>query len=147
MSGLFGKLDVDNIPTNPFWIKAGTYDAVVQGVRKQQTREGRWKLVIRYAITEDGSEFYGNTAEEWIDFDPDMDEDTYESMSAEEKRALKRALSRIKNRLKMLGVPDLELGDPELDLESLTGVDVQIDIVNRGDDDEFVNVQRVKLAE
>ncbi|MGH7791954.1 MAG: hypothetical protein ACREOB_06515, partial [Thermodesulfobacteriota bacterium] len=81
----------------------------------------------------------------WIDFDPELTEDDLKAMSAEERAIVRKAASRIRSRLELLGVPEAEMKDPDLDYSAFEGREVVINVINKGDKDEYSNIRSVRL--
>lgn len=153
---IFGKMDAENIPTNPFWIEAGEYEAeVTKGLYKE--KDGRRQLVIEYVITEDDSQFVDQKASQYFNLpDADMTQEKFELLPSEEKKKIHRTLSAIKRTLcgneanssqKGLGVDAADLNDDAWDPASLVGTKVVIGISNYGATNEGVNVKWVNLRE
>jgi hypothetical protein len=153
--GIFGKLDADRIPDNPFKIDAGEYRALITGAFFQYNeKRDMHQFLIVYTIDDETSKFHGKEARDWFNYYPDMDEATYEILPPAEQRKFDEASSAIKRRL--CGVPKLNrkgLGIDPADLTPdwnpgvLLNTPVDIGIVNSGDDNEYTNVQWVSVIE
>lgn len=144
---LFGKLDKDRIPKNPWWVEEDTYQGVVEGAKYQQDRNGRNKLIIPYKITDEQSRFKGKTVQDRFDYFPELTEDEYDAMSADEQREIDGANAAIRRRLEN----DLKIDWDEIDdtwePKELDGIEVEFGVVNRGDNNEFSNIAWVRRAQ
>ena len=153
---LFGSLDVDDIPDDPYFTGEGVYDAVVTRAEATETRAGEPKIVFEYTIDEyepgedeDGNplpDYSGNTLSEWWDHYPFMTKSELTTMDSKERKKVLTTMSRVKNRIKHLGFdPD----DDDFIIKNLVDVEVRIGVrVNEGTGDnegrKFSNVRYVR---
>lgn len=154
---IFGQLDAANIPTNPFFIEAGDYEAEVTKALFKNNRDGQKQLVIEYTITDDASEFDGKTVSQYFTLvDPDMTAEQFALLPAAEKQKISRTNSAIKRTLcgnnaneaqKGLGVDPEDLNSPTWTPEFLVGTKVNIGISNYGAENEGVNLKWVNLRD
>lgn len=152
--GIFGKLDSDTIPDNPFFVAEGEYRAIVTDAFFQTNKKGKNQFVIVYTISDEDSEFFNQEVRDWFDHYPDIDDDTFEKLSGAEKQAIRRSLSAIKRRLcgtpgsnrRGLGVDPTDL-DEDWDPKSLKSIEVDVAVVNSGSDNEYSNVRWANVIE
>lgn len=152
--GIFGSLDANSIPDNPFWVEQGEYRAQVTNAFFQDSKkEGQKQLVICYTIVDKQSKYFNREVRDWFDFYPDIDEETYKSMNGAEQAQVDRTLGAIKRRLcgiarkedsRGLGVTPEELNE-DWEPKVLVDTEVNIGVVNSGDDNEFTNVKWAEM--
>lgn len=152
---IFGSLDVDDIPDDPYFTDEGVYDAVVTRAETTTTRAGLDKIVFEYTLDDyepdEGEEDYsGNTVSEWHDHYPHITKSELSSMDPKERKKVIQALSRVKNRIKHLGFdPD----NPEFTLKDTIDTEVRVGVrVSESDKEgfegrKFSNVRYVGLRE
>lgn len=157
---IFGDLDADEIPENPYWVEEGEYSAVITDAffhENKKKEDNPHQLVICYTITDEDSEYFNNEVRDWFTYFKDMNKEIYQSLSAAEKKEVKSALSAIKRRLcgqkdtdpprKGLGQPESVLNDPEWDPKELVGLEVDLLVSNSGDKNQYSNVRWANLAD
>lgn len=152
--GIFGDLDIDEIPDNPFWVKAGDYLALVSNAYFTfSEKKNVNQLVICYTISSEDSDYYGAEVRDYFDYYPDINKETLQNLPGDERRKIVGALSAIKRRL--CGQPDQKrrgLGVDPADLDgkwepnSIVGLEVELGVVNRGENDEYTNVSWANLV-
>lgn len=145
---LWGSLDVDDIPDDPYFTGEGVYDAIVTRAETTQTREQKDKVVFEYTIDEyesddqDDPNYSGNTVSEWMDYFPEMTKSDLAAMTPKERSKVLKKMSRVKNRIKHLdGDPD----DENFTLKSLIDTEVTLG-VRIGEDDEGNKYSNVKFV-
>lgn len=148
---IFGSLDVDDIPDDPYFTDEGVYKGVVSRAETTTTRAGLDKIVIEYTLDdydpdEGDDDYSGNTVSEWYDHYPHITKSELTSMDPKERKKVLLALSRVKNRIKHLGF------DPEDENFSLKDtIDTEVTLgVRVSENDEgrkFSNVRYVALRE
>lgn len=155
--GIFGQLDAESIPDNPFKIDQGEYRAVVSNAfyTVNAKKDNQPQLVIAYSITDKDSKYVGREVRDWLDYFPDITDDNFELLPPDEQARIERALSTIKRRLcgqpkrkpplKGLGVELSDL-DENWDPSVLNGTEVDIAVVNSGDNNEFTNIKWVEAV-
>lgn len=139
---LFGDDDIDEIPSDPFYVAPDTYEAVVSdaSVQEKNDNSGDRGFSIRYQITEEGDYFH-NTVQEWKDIidKPNADCDTNE----------RRKKSFLKQRLEQLGVPQNEMNTLDENPETLVGIEGYVTIKETNDKHDptkkYTNVVSFKL--
>jgi len=154
---IFGQLDAAAIPTNPFFIEKGEYEAEVTKAFYKTNREEQRQLVIEYTITEEDSQFLDSKASQYFTLpDANMTNETLALLPADEQKAIRRTLSAMKRTLcgndanssqKGLGVDANDLNDENWDPEVLVGKKVAIGISNYGANNEGVNIRWVNLID
>jgi hypothetical protein len=148
---LFGSLDVDDIPDDPYFTGEGVYDAIVTRAEATETRAGDNKIVFEYTIDdyepEEGEEDYsGNTVSEWWDHYPYMTKAELTTMESKERKKVLTTMSRVKKRIEHLG---FDADDGDFILKNLVDVEVKLGVrVNDGTGDnegrKFSNVRYVR---
>lgn len=153
--GIFAQLDAENIPTNPFWVEAGTYSAEVTDAKYKNNNKGQRQLVIEYTINDQDSQFLDQKLAHYFTLpDPDLTQEKFNNLPAEEQKAIRRTLSSMKKTLcgssatqRGLGVPVEDLNDDNWNPEVLKGIKVEIGVKNYGADNNGVNISWVNLDE
>lgn len=156
---LFGKLDAQNVKSNPFFVEAGTYHAQVTDARyKSFTRksgEEQRQLIIEYTINEEESAFLDKKVQKFYNLPAaDLTLEQFELLPKETQAQINKDMSTLKKDLsgnsansyqKGLGVPVEDLNDENWNPQVLLGTKVLIGITNFGPDNESVNVRWVNL--
>lgn len=144
---LFGKLDADNIPSNPFFIEKGEYEAEITDA-KFNVREGKRQLLITFSITDENSSYFEYKATKYFDLvDPNLTAEDLALLPAADQREIRRQLSSVKNALcgngrnKGLGVDPDDLNSEDWDPKVLVGTKVEMAVSNYGPKDQGVNVR------
>ncbi len=154
---IFGKLDAQSIPSNPYFIEKGDYDAEVTKGEFRTKQDGTRQLFIEYTITEENSAYLDSRASQFFNLpDPELTQEAFNMMPADDQKKLRQQISAMKRTLcgndanpsqKGLGVDADDLNDESWDPGSLVGTKVRIGISNYGATNEGVNVRWVNLAE
>ncbi len=125
-SSLFGDLDLDNAPDDPFAIPDATYRAFLTNVKKAPTKDGKKTgVTFKYKISE--GDYEGREVTEW------------KSANATDDV---RTKSFLKQRIISLGVPTDRLG--VVDPGDLIGKEVYVTVKNRNG---YANVDKVTLVD
>jgi hypothetical protein len=152
MTGIFGSLDLDQIPEDPFWVAKGEYRALITNAfYSYNDGKDEHQLVIAYTIQSEG-DFFNSPVREWFRYYDNPTEEWMDSLPSSEKAQVIKDLSAIRQRLcgnkrrgtKGLGIDPSELGD--FKPEDLINIEVDIAVINRGNDNEFTNVKWVELV-
>ncbi len=144
--GLFGNVDVNEVPDDPFWVDNGTYLAVLTEVKVVDNEEKDVHgLAFKWIITEDDSEFDGNQVQDWKNIYPNLNEEDV-------TKEIKADLSRLKNRLTQIGVTEEEMASDELDyLQEYVSTEAYITVKNTTNQDDpskkYRNITFVRLPE
>jgi hypothetical protein len=151
---IFGKLDAQNIPANPFWIEKGEYKAEITKAAYQTNRDQKRQLIIEFTINDENSQFLDSKATKYFDLvDPEMTAEQMALLPAEEQKTIRRNLSSLKNALcgsgrnKGLGVNPDDLNDDTWDPAVLMGTKVDLAISNYGPTNDGVNVRWANIQE
>lgn len=65
--GLFGDMDISDIPDDPWFVGAGWYKATVTtSERRKKKDDSGWAWVINYTIDEPDSEYHGFNKSDWF---------------------------------------------------------------------------------
>jgi hypothetical protein len=153
--GIFGQLDAKKIKDNPFFVEEGEYRAqIVKAFIQENKQKEKHQLIIEYKITDGRNK--GKNVRDWFDVFPEITEEEYFDLDEEAQGAIDAANSAVKRRLcgftvgkkeyPGLGV-DVEDLDDSWDPKSLVDLEVDIGVVNRGDDNEFSNISWARVAE
>lgn len=143
--GLFGDIDVSEVPEDPFWVDNGTYLSVLTELKNVETNDGRHGLAMKWVIQEDDSEFNGSQLQDWKNTYPDL---TEEDVTPE----IKKDLSRLKQRLVQIGVTeeDIQNWDEEV-ASSYIGTEAYLTVKNSTNQDDpskkYRNITFVRLPE
>lgn len=142
---LFGDIDAAEIPEDPFHVDDGTYLSVLTEVKAVvRNSDGQHGLAFKWTITEEDSEFEGNTLNDWKNFYPEL---TEEDLTPE----IKKDLSRLKQRLTQLGVPEEEMNNFTENFEDYIGTEAYVSVKNTTDTKDpsrkYRNITFVRLPE
>ena len=143
--GLFGDIDVSEVPNDPFWVDDGTYLAVLSELKDVTTNDGRHGLAMKWVIQDEDSEFHGNNVQDWKNTYPELTED---DLTPE----IRQDLSRLRQRLEQFGVTeeDMQGWDAEV-AASYVGTEAYITVKNTTNQDDpskkYRNVTFVRLPE
>ena len=153
---IFGMMDADKIPTNPFWIKCGEYfgEVVTSELRENSNNENKSRMFfLEYKIESEGG-FKGRRAQHRLPLPAaDFTEEDMALLSEEDQAKVMRQISTAKRVLcgdgyrKGLGVPVESLNDPEWDPAEILTRKVNFLIDNYGDDNNGVQIKWVELDE
>lgn len=154
---IFGKLDAANIPSNPFHVEKGEYEAEVTEAKYQTNRDDQRQLKIEYTITDENSQYVDQKVSHYFNLvDPGMTSEMLELLPVDEKKKVRMTLANLKKTLcgndgnsnhKGLGVDPDDLNGDNWDPEALKGTKVIVAVVNKGSNNEYVNIQWVNLRE
>lgn len=154
---IFGKLDAEAIPTNPFFVEKGEYTAEVTNAKFKQNRDDQKQLHLEYTITDESSQFLDSKVQQFFTLvDSEMTQESFLLLPAEEQKSIRRTMSALKRTLcgndnndkqKGLGVRPDELNDENWNPEVLKGTKVMLAVNNYGATNEGVAVKWVNLLE
>lgn len=91
--GLFGEMDIEDIPDDPWYIAAGTYYAAVTESKRVVTKQGNPALIINYTIDEPDNEFHGQTKGDFFQLFPNI---KYKDLDADQKKVVIRMKARLR---------------------------------------------------
>ncbi len=139
---IFGKLDAANIPSNPFFVEKGEYNAEVTNAQYKDTRDEKRQLHIEYTITDEDSQYCDSKVVQFFTLvDPNMTSEALLTLPADEQKNIRRTMSALKRTLcgnennksqKGLGVDPDELNDEGWLPASLIGTKVRLAVNNYG---------------
>lgn len=90
---LFGDMDIEDIPDDPWFVGAGWYQAnVTKSLRMAKKDNTGWAWVINYTIDEPESQYHGFTKGDWFDLYPGR---KFKELEAEEQQNVIRMKVRI----------------------------------------------------
>lgn len=143
--GLFGDVDAADIPEDPFHVDDGTYLSVLTEVKAVvRTSDGQHGLAFKWTITEEDSEFEGNTLNDWKNYYPELTEKDLTS-------DIKKDLSRLKQRLTQIGVPEEEMGRFNENFDDYIGTEAYVTVKNTTDtrdpSKKYRNITFIRLPE
>jgi hypothetical protein len=145
--GLFGDTDVDSIPDDPFFVPAGTYDAVLTkwGVIKKKTSDGQG-VSAQFTIEDDEAGSYdGMSLSRWVDVYPDATKE-----EAEVDETIRKAQVYLRQHLTQMGVPREEHATFD-DFESYIGNSYRLTVTNSTDsndpDKKYSNIQKIQALD
>lgn len=131
---LFGDLDFDSVPDDPFYIPDNSYLAYVTDVKTGPTKAGdKVGLTLTYTISD--GEYEGRKVTEWKQIVQPADP---AHPTAEEAKTL----SYLKARMLDLGIPANRLAS--ITPDDLQGIKVVIGVINKG---QYVNVNRCQVVD
>lgn len=143
--GLFGDVDITEVPEDPFFVDDGTYLAVLESFKTVDNEErGTHGLVIRWKITDEDSEYFNNNVDDW--------KTTYPNLTPDEVTPeIRKDLSRLKNRLSQIGVTEDDMNNWSEEVSAeYVGTEAYITVKNSTNQDDpskkYRNVTFVKLA-
>jgi hypothetical protein len=143
--GLFGNIDTSEIPEDPFHVDDGTYLCTLTEVKAvTRNSDGQHGLAFKWTITEEDSEFEGNTLNDWKNYYPDLTEDDL-------TQDIKKDLSRLKQRLAQIGVPEEDMDAFVENLDDYIGTEAYVTVKNTTDQNDpsrkYRNVTYIRLPE
>jgi hypothetical protein len=143
--GLFGDIDVHDIPEDPFHVNDGTYLSVLTEVKAViRTSDGQHGLAFKWTITEEDSEFEGNTLQDWKNYYPELTEDDVTP-------DIKKDMSRLKQRLTQIGVPEEDMGAFVENTSDYVGTEAYVTVRNTVDTKDpskkYRNITYIRLPE
>lgn len=143
--GLFGNLDAHDIPEDPFHVDDGTYLSVLTEVKAvERNSDGQHGLTFKWTITEEDSEFEGNTLNDWKNYYPDLTEDDLTP-------DIKKDLSRLKQRLTQIGVPEEDMDKFNETFSDYVGTEAYVSVRNTIDTKDpskkYRNITFVRLPD
>lgn len=142
--GLFGNVDVSEVPEDPFFVEDGTYLAQITEFKNVNNEEKNVHgLVIRWQILDEDSDFFEANVDDWKTTYPDLDED---SLTPD----IKKDLSRLKNRLLAIGVTEDDMNNWSDEVAAeYVGTEAYITVKNTTNQDDpskkYRNVTFVRL--
>lgn len=154
--GIFGSLDAKSIPDNPYHVDAGEYRALVTNAYFHRNEDKDLdQLVIVYTIQDETSKFHNRSVSDWFTIFPQLTEEEVALLSPEEERKVEGAMSAVRRRLcgqpkfnrPGLGVPVEDLNDPEWDPKTLMNTEVDLAVVNSGEENEYTNIRWVNKVD
>lgn len=150
---IFGQLDAAKIPTNPFFVEAGTYHGEVTAAEIKAKKDETQYLFIEFTITDAESGFKGKKVQGRYDLvDPSMTQEQFDLLPADEKEKLRGRMINLKKILcgqegfekqKGLGQTPDDLNDSNWNPSVLKGLQVVFGVRNYGTDG--VKIQWVNL--
>jgi len=154
--GIFGKMDAETIPTNPFFVEEGEYTAEITKAAFKESARGR-QLNIVYIIRYEGSAFNGSPITQFFNLvDSTMDEVSFSLLPADEQKKIRQTNSALKRTLcgtdgrdnqPGLGVSADDLNDENWNPEVLVGLKVDIAVYNYGPNKDQVGVRFVNVSQ
>lgn len=150
---LFGQLDAENIPSNPFFIEKGEYSTEVTKAEYTTNKDGERVLHIVYTIEDEYSDYDKKQAHQRFTLVPaEMTAEMFELLPADEKKTIRARNSAIKRTLcgaegnknmRGLEIEANDLNDPAWDPKVLVGKKATVAIDNWGENKTGVKIQWV----
>lgn len=143
--GLFGNVDVAEVPDDPFYVADGTRLSLLTELKSVETADGKHGLAFKWVIQEEDDEYNGSQIQEWKTTYPDLEED---DLTPE----IKKDLSRLKQRLLQIGVTEEDMDNWNDEIaQTYIGTEAYVTVKNTVDQDDpnkkFCNVRYVRLPE
>lgn len=150
MPGLFGDLDANEVPDNPFYVAPGIYNCTLIELNRVEKKDGSGEgLSFKWQIEDPDSDYEGSTVSEWINIYPD-------ATSGDMTQAMRRDMSRLKQRLVQMGLTGEQMNtllDDESTLDKIVGMVAYLDVIEQKDKNFaengkiYTNVRKVMLPE
>lgn len=143
--GLFGDVDISEVPEDPFFVEDGTYLSILTEI-KAVVREsnGQHGLAFKWVVTEDDSEFNGSQLQDWKNYYPDITE-------ADLTKDIRTDMSRLKQRLTQIGVAEDDMNSFVEDAEQYIGTEAYVTVKNTPDKTDpskkYRNITFIRLPE
>ena len=140
MTGIFGSLDIDEIPENPFGLPEATYNGFVAKIDTRLTKNDVNKVIFTYEVDDEDDDQDGNNHQEWLTYYPEMTEEDLNTLPKEEKKRVNRDNSYLKKRFLSLNI---DPKDVDLDnLEAHEGIIIEFTIVENEWEDKVTKETR-----
>lgn len=92
---LFGKLDIEHVNDDPFFIEPNTYHAICTDATVKESDTGDHALIIKWQIDEPGSDYHEKTLTDYFTLvDPDLEWEELDATQKDKVKFLKRRLRR-----------------------------------------------------
>lgn len=143
--GLFGDIDVSEVPNDPFHVDNGTYLSILTELKDVETNEGKHGLAMKWVIQEEDSEFHNFNVQDWKNTYPEL---TQEDLTPE----IRQDLARLRQRLEQIGVTEEDMNNwgPEV-ASTYIGTEAYITVKNTTNQDDpsrkYRNITFVRLPE
>jgi beta-glucosidase/6-phospho-beta-glucosidase/beta-galactosidase len=142
--GLFGNVDIADIPDDPFFVPQDTYLCVLSEASIITTNSGGQGFSIRWTIDEEDSDYNAMNIGDWFNIYPDVDA---EDLTQQQKRTL----SNLKKRLIDLGITPEDMDSIDENLSDLVGITAYVTVKNSVDkndpDKKYTNVTKVSKVD
>lgn len=143
--GLFGDLDANEVPNDPFFVEQGTYHAVLSEASQVVKSNDETKKGISFKwVIDDESDYAGKSVSDWLAIFPDID-------ASEITADVRTAMSRTKQRLFQMGLDEDQMSTllDDDNLENLVGMEADLQVTNSADKNDpdkiYTNVRKVIL--
>lgn len=91
--GLFGEMDIEDVPDDPWFVGQGWYQAsVTKSLKHTKKDSSGYAWIVQYTIDEPDSQYHGFTKGDWFDLYPGR---KFKELKAEEQQAVIRMKNRI----------------------------------------------------
>ena len=140
--GFFGDVDANEIPDDPFFVADGTYLTVLTEVKHVNVADKEYDgLALKFVVTDEDSEFEGNSIQDWKNIYPNLTEDDLNP-------DIKKDLSRTKQRLVQLGLSMSEIDSDEVmeHLQEKVGDEFLVSVKNNKSQDGEKNYRNVTFV-
>jgi hypothetical protein len=156
---IFGKMDAETIPTNPYFVAAGDYSATVTKAEFRNNRDQEKQLFIEYTIDDEESPFLDSKVGQYFTLvDSEMTPEIFATLPAGDQKKIRQRLASLKRTLcgndgndsqPGLGVNPEDLNSDSWDPAVLLGTKVDLSISNYGSGNppQGVNVRWANIVQ
>lgn len=143
--GLFGDIDVSEVPDNPFYVAPGTYECVLTEANRVEKKDGSGEgLSIKWVIEDEDSDYDKQGVQDWFNIYPDITSD-------EVTPNIKKDMSRLKQRLSQMGLAESDMNTFLDDLDEYVGMKARVTVKETPDknnpDIVYTNIVKVDVGE
>lgn len=115
MGGLFGPLNVDEVPDDPYFIENGTYQFLVTAasIKTSQSNNSDEKytnVIFKLKIDQPGSKYHGQPNTQSFRVYPELTAEDYAELDKEDQLKIDRNASNLKVFLRALGFSETSMG-------------------------------------
>lgn len=141
--GLFGDLDANEVPNDPFFVEQGTYHGVLAEASRvtKSNDETKHGLSFKWVI-DDESDYAGKSVSDWLAIFPEID-------ASEVTAEVRTAMSRTKQRLTQMGLDEDAMATllDDDNLDNLVGMEADLQVTNSADKNDpdkiYTNIRKV----
>jgi hypothetical protein len=155
-SSLFGSLDLANIGGE---LENGTYLCTLDTVKTfhQQDKpspisfgEGKHWLIFEWTVSDDNSDYFGETIQQWYAIFPGITNEEYAKLSGKDKNTVRKSVDWLRMQLRNIGMSSEEINQMDFDsLKYKEGITKYLDITVTPNDDgkSFTKVRKISDVE
>lgn len=144
--GLFGEVDANDIPDNPFYVAPGVYPAVLTEIKAVEPKNdgGKHGIAFKWVIDDEDSEYNGQNVQDWKTYYPDLSPDDLTPQ-------VKRDLANLRQVLNSLGLTPDEQNEFLENMDEYVGTNAVITVKETPDkndpDKKYTNVVKIVVDE